>query len=357
MVEPSHTADATYTTDTADATDTADTADANDRSMFQVKYEEFADDVVQALPEYADAIHVAKNYSESERIRRFQEEVKVGNTLSGDIENYSKNPVRILPGVEISEVLWASLSDSSKKAIWEHLRILSICCFMETGYSDTTNIPAWMDDVMKDLKEKMEGVDFQSVIKKFMGFFQPGEKGDEKGDDSLPNMPGMEKLFENGFPKIPERFLKGHMAKLAQEIVKEIKPEDLGFTDDILENAKKNPSKAFEVLFGTLSNRPDVIEKTIKRIGKKLQQKIMLGQIRPMEIAREAEELMKEFADNKEFVDVLSGIKSSFGFEDMETARAAGKEGSARLHIAKERLRKKMEKKKQAQQAKDNKST
>ena len=58
--------------------------------MFQVKYEEFADDVVQALPEYADAIHVAKNYSESERIRRFQEEVKVGNTLSGDIENYSK---------------------------------------------------------------------------------------------------------------------------------------------------------------------------------------------------------------------------------------------------------------------------
>ena len=58
---------------------------------------------------------------------------------------------------------------------------------------------------------------------------------------------------------------------------------------------------------------------------------------------------MKEFASNTSFVEMLSGIKGAFGFEDMDIARAAGKEGSARLSIARERLRKKMEQKKQAQ--------
>jgi hypothetical protein len=325
-------------------------------SMFQKKYKEFADDLLGALPEYAASIQTALALEQKERLNRFQEEVKVGNTLGGgDSEDFTKNPGGVLPGVVIADGVWATLSDNSKKAIWEHVRILSICCFMEAGFGDATKPPVWMEDAMKDLKEKMEGIDFQSIIKKFMGFFQSGDKGD-KGDmgeteeeGSLPKIPGLEKLFENGFPKIPEKFLKGHMAKLAQEIVKEITPEDLGLTKEILADAEKTPSRAFEVLFGTLSNNPDVIEKTIKKIGNRLQQKIMSGSIRPQEIAREAEELMKEFASNTNFVDMLSSIKSSFGFEDMDIARAAGKEGTARLSIARERLRKKMEQKKQAQ--------
>ena len=81
------------------------------------------------------------------------------------------------------------------------------------------------------------------------------------------------------------------------------------------------------------------------RIGNRLQKKVQSGSINPSEIAREAEELMKEFAENSSFVDMMSGIKTAFGFEDMDTARAAGKEGSARLASVRERLRKKLEKK------------
>jgi hypothetical protein len=319
-------------------------------SMFQKKFNEFVEDLLGALPEYTTSIQTAKALSEGDRLSRFQEEVKVGNTLGGgDSEDFVKNPGKVLPGVEITDGVWATLSENSKKAIWEHLRILSICCFMEAGFGDASKPPVWMEDAMKDLKEKMEGIDFQSIIKKFMGFFQSsGGSGSGGEEGELPKIPGLDKLFENGFPKIPEKFLKGHMAKLAQEIVKEITPEDLGLTKEILADAEKTPSRAFEVLFGTLSNNPDVIQKTIKKIGNRLQQKIISGSIRPQEIAREAEELMKEFASNTSFVDMLSGIKSSFGFEDMDLARAAGKEGSARLSIARERLRKKMEQKKEA---------
>jgi hypothetical protein len=335
-------------------------ANTVEESVFQKKYNEFADDLLGALPEYAVTIQAAKALSEADRLTRFQAEVKVGNTMK-DQEDVSQNPGLVLPGVVLADSVWASLSENSQRAIWEHVRVLSICCFMEAGFGGATTPPVWMENAMDDLKKKLAGVDFQNIIKKFMNIFKPGENGTTAGEaaagegeaegeaGSGPKIPGLESMFENGFPKIPEKFLKGHMSRLAQEIVKDITPEDLGLSKEILADAEKNPSRAFEVLFGTFSSNPDVIEKTIKRIGNRLQQKIVSGAIRPQEIAREAEELMKEFANNSSFVDMLSGMKSAFGFEDMDVARAAGREGNARLSIARERLRKKMEQKKQAQ--------
>jgi hypothetical protein len=177
-----------------------------------------------------------------------------------------------------------------------------------------------------------------------MTFFKAGEgKEGESATGAMPEgMPaGFEKLFESGFPKIPEKFLKGHMAKLAQEIVKDITPEDLGISPEMIGECEKNPSRAFDILFQVFGSNPGNIQKIVQRIGKRLQQKIASGSIRPQEIAREAEELMKEFSENSSFVDMMDGIKSAFGFQDMDLARAAGRESSARLSMVKERLKKK----------------
>jgi hypothetical protein len=319
---------------------------AQEMSVFQTKYNEFVDDLLGALPEYTSQIQAAKLLDDKTRLLRFQEEVKVGNTLGSteEVDN-NKNPGRVLPGVEITDTLWMSLSENTRKAIWEYVRILSICCFMEAGFSEGSK-PIWMDEAMKDMKEKLESVDFQNIIKKFMTFFKDtsstSDKGTEENTNNEGGMPaGFEKIFENGFPKIPEKFLKGHMAKLAQEIVKDITPEDLGISPEMISECEKNPSRAFDVLFQVFGNNPALIQKTIQRIGKRLQQKIMSGAIRPQEIAREAEELMKEFASNSSFVDMMDGIKNAFGFENMDLARAAGRESSARLSMVKERLKKK----------------
>ena len=261
-----------------------------------------------------------------------------------------------MPGVKLTDAVWATLSENTKKAIWEHVRIVSICCFMEAGFGGDSK-PSWMDDAMKEMKEKMESTDFQDIIKKFMKFFtlDPNDatgtnsKSDQKESKGMPDLKG---LFENGFPKLPEKFLKGHLARLAQEIVKEIKPDDLGITPEMLKACEKDPSRAFNILISTFSDNPGIIQKTIARIGNRLQKLVQSGSIRPNDIAREAEELMKEFAGNSSFVDMMQGIKSVFGMEDMDVARAAGREGSARLSMARDRLRKKLEKK---QQMKDKK--
>jgi hypothetical protein len=315
-----------------------DSKDNVEWSMFQMKYVEFVEDAMGALPEYEEKLMIAKGLDEKARLARFQAEVQMADPFSStgaDTDEKRENPGTILPGVTLSDSVWHSLSDGTQKAIQEHLRILSVCCMMEaTPVGADGTKPAWMDEMMKEMKEKLESADMSDLMKKFSTFF--AQSSDSTDGDSK----------ESGFsfPKLPERFLKGQLAKLAQEIVKDITPEDLGISAEQIAECEKNPSNAFHMLFSTFTKSPGILQGTIAKIGKRLQQKIVSGAIRPQEIAREAEELMKEFAGNASFVDMMEGLKGAFGMEDMDVARAAGRESNARMSIVRDRLRKKLEK-------------
>jgi hypothetical protein len=334
-----------------------------DVSMFQQKYNEFVEDLRGALPEYDDALSAAMVLCAEDRLTRFQQEVKTANMFHENKDPHQINPRRILPGVELTDAIWAGLSENTQKAIWEHTRVLSICCLMEAGFSQDTQ-PKWVEDAfsqaMKDVQDKMKSTDLEGVLKTFMTYFQ-SMKGtdatdntddtDAKDDskDAKDAKAPKKGLFENGFPSLPEKFMKGHLARLAQEIVKDITPADLGITAEQLKECEKDPSRAIHILFSTFTERPDVIQKVVTKIGKRLQQKVASGSIRPQEIAKEAEEMMREFSENSSFVDMMENIKRAFGMEDMDIARKTGNEGSARLSLARDRLRKKLEKKKEAQ--------
>lgn len=330
--------------------------------MFQQKYNEFVEDLRGALPEYEDALSAALVLSAEDRLTRFQQEVKTANMFHEHqhTEVHEINPRRILPGVELTDAIWAGLSENTQKAIWEHTRVLSICCLMEAGFSQDTQ-PKWVEDAfsqaMKDVQDKMKSTDLEGVLKTFMAYFQSMKgdaddskdaKDDAKEASSSASAP-KKGLFENGFPSLPEKFMKGHLARLAQEIVKDITPADLGITAEQLKECEKDPSRAIHILFSTFTERPDVIQKVVAKIGKRLQQKVASGSIRPQEIAREAEEMMKEFSENSSFVDMMENIKRAFGMEDMDIARKTGNEGSARMSLVRDRLRRKLEKKKETQ--------
>ncbi len=316
-----------------------------EESVFQIKYNEFVEDLMGAVPEYSVQIQVAKGLSTEERVKRFQVEVKINGNESG--KNNKVNPGTVLPGVTITDSLWTTLSENTQNAIWEYLRILSICMFMESGFSGPgpEDKPEWLEDAMNEMKDKLKNVDFEGMLKKFMTFFKPSDSDSGSSEGDAADVSGSS--FFNKMPKLPEKFLKGHLAKLAEELVKDIKPEDLGMSPELMAECEKSPSRAFDILLNVFTNNPNIIQNTVQKIGKRLQQKIMSGAIRPQEIAREAEELMKEFVGNSSFVDMMGNLKSAFGFEDMDLARSAGREGSARLSMARDRLRKKLEKKNQ----------
>jgi hypothetical protein len=305
-------------------------------SVFQTKYNEFAKELLETFPELAVPIRSAIALTPLERLQQFQASVKITAVATDPIGT-------VLPGVTLEAATWASLSPSNQTVIWEYVRLLSMCCFLEGFGTPEAGGKGWMDEVMGNWKEKLGKVDFEGLLKKFSGMFSFGSNATDASGSAA-----------GGFkmPKLPERFLKGQLAKLAEEIVRDIKPEDLGLTAETMAECEKSPSRAFDILIQLFTKNPGAIQDMVKKIGKRLQQKIQSGAIRPQEIAKEAEELMKEFAGNTDMVDMMESLKSTFGFEDMDMAKAAGKEGSARLSLVKERLRKKLEAKKAAAQKK-----
>lgn len=294
-------------------------------SIFDEKYFEFAMDLRGAAPELAPMIQGALGIMKADRRKAFIDSVLPTCTPTRDT---TKNPGTVLPGVTLTDSLWAELSEKSQKAIQEYLTLLTFCCLydgVQSPFADLSgnNMRAWSEEFLKTWRDKMSSMDFNGISSKIAEI--------------------MKNLGPEMLPKIPEKLLKGHLAKLAEELVKEFRPEDFGLTAEELAACEKDPSKSFSLLTDIYTKKPEILQKAIQRIANRLQDKIKRGELRPEQIAAEAEELMKEFSENGSFVSMLEQFKGLFGMEDMDLARQAGREGDARRNLVKERLRKKLD--------------
>jgi hypothetical protein len=230
----------------------------------------------------------------------------------------------------MTQTLWSELSENTKKAIQEYLTILSFTYLMDSNATDMSGnefTSDWAKKMMDEMKSKMEGVDFAGLTEKIAKLFGGSSDG-------------------SGIPSLPEKFMKGQIAKLAEEIVKEFRVEDFGLDPAQLEAAGNDPTKALNMIMEVFMKNPQAMQGTIQKLTKKLQQKIQSGALRPNELVAEAEELMKTFSENPQFVELMESFRQTFGFEDQELARSVGRDGDSRLSIARARLRAKLEKRK-----------
>jgi hypothetical protein len=290
------------------------------RTVFSKKYSEFAEDLRGALPELAAQISAALALSSEVRLSQFRETVLPTCTPTRDP---NACPGTVLPGVTITTELWEALSQGSRQAIQQHLTVLSFCMLYDGAKEGFGSTPELADEFLKQLREKMSSVDFEGMSKKLTDMF--------KG------------MSPDKLPKLPERFMKGHLAKLAEELVREFKPEDFGLSAEELSTFDSDPMKAFTLLTDVYTKKPEILQKAIQRIASRLQEKVRRGELRPDQIAAEAEELIKEFSGNSSFVELMESFRSTFGMEDPDLAREAGRDDKARLSLVKDRLRKKLE--------------
>ena len=289
-------------------------------SLFQKKYVEFCEDLLGTYPEKDGEIRAARNLTEPERLQRFRTEVvpNAGRPTRDPLVT----PGTVLPGVTIEDEHWKTFSNGTKKAIQEYVTLLTFTSMFgddKQPWADMENNPQakkWMDEMMGSWKEKLSNVDFKALSEKMMKIF--GDKG--------------------GF-KLPERMLKGQLAKLAEELVREFKPEDFGLGPEQLEQTESDPSRAFDLLMNIYTQKPELLQNAMKRIAKKLQDKVRRGELRPQELAAEAEEMMKEFTDNPAFVELMESFRTVFGFQDEDSARAAGRDGENRRAQAVKQIR------------------
>jgi len=301
-------------------------------AIFQTKYDEFAASLLEVFPELADVINAATALSKTDRLVQYKAFVM---PLAGSpTRDPTTCPGMVLPGVSITADIWASATEGTKKAINQFLSLITFTFVMKEGKDTDPEFDfggeafkTWANSFMDQWRGKLNRADFDSFAKRLADLF--GSGGDR-------------------LPPFPEKFRKGKLVKLAEEIVKELKPEEFGLDPDVTKQCEEDPSKAFEILMGSMMKNPEKLQGAMKRIIKRLQDKFQRGEFKPQELAAEAEEMMKEFSENPAFVEMMEAMKNTFGFQDMDMARAAGQEPTARMSIVRDRLRRKLEAKNKA---------
>jgi hypothetical protein len=293
---------------------------ANVDDTFQKKYTEFIADLRGTFPELEDALAAAEAIPAAERAQRYAQTVM--NAHEKPKADGLPCPGPVLPGVVLTPTLWSSVSENTQKVVFDYLAILDLCTMFE-GMSGQGK--EWAEETLRQWRSRLDKVDFDSLSEKFMKLFGDGGKN---------------------LPPLPEKFLKGKLAKLAEDMVREFKPEDFGFSAEDMEACERNPTRAFEVLMQASMAHPDKLQKAMIRVAKKLQEKVRRGELKPQDLAAEAEEMIKEFTANPAFTELMESFRSAFSFDDPEAAAAAGQPENARRSIVRDRLRKKLEAKK-----------
>jgi hypothetical protein len=299
---------------------------------FQTKYEEFAADLLGSFPELQAAISTALAIPAAERMAAYRSTVFAANrTVSKkDIE---KCPGLLLPGVEMPAALWETAGKRTKTAVLEYLTVLNLSVAlssMEEGSEGSSEFTKeWMENMMREARASMDKIDFENISKTFFKAF---------GSDA-----------SGALPPLPEKFLKGKLAKLAEDMVREFKPEEFGIGPEEIEACERDPTRAFEILMKASMSNPSMIQNAMTRVAKKLQDKVARGELKPQELVAEAEELIQEFQNHPAFVELMKSFKDVFNTDDdMDLAKATGRENEGRLAAVRARLRKKMEAKKAA---------
>ena len=298
---------------------------------FATTYTQFVDDLKGTFPEFTTTLEAA-TCDEAFFSRIWKSHTKDVAEQNAGI--FTEEGIELVPGFRMTNALWKELSRGTQTVIWKYLSsLLLLTAVSDTseGFWDLSGFNADMEEMMRKLRdgEKASGIgeEMGNLFEKFAKMAETFGFKDASGVDP------------SKF-KIPERLFKGHIAKIAEELIHEFKPEDFGISPEMLET--KDPARIFQFLQEIFTQKPEMMMAAAQKIAKKIQAKFQRGEIRREDIIREAEELMKEFSDN----DTFSNLFGSIGDMFKDSEKESGNEGSARRREVQERLRRKAAEKK-----------
>lgn len=281
--------------------------------------------------------------------REFSKVVKpiLHQIATKDASIFSDEGVEIAPRVVMTKKLWLAAGKETHKAIWDFLSSLVLLATYEekhAGKNVVEEAAAADPDFTKffdlsgadvDLKKMFAGLGDKFSSQSFGSFFEGIKGAAEKFADMSGNM-----------PKIPERLFKGHIARIAEDLAKEFKPEDFGLSPELL--SSKDTGATFEYLQQIFTKNPEMLMKGAKKIAQRIQDKLKKGEVRREDLVAEAEELMKEFQDNTMFKDIFAQLGTQLRGMGGDSSPNSQSE---RLRQTKERLRKKAEENRKKKEA------
>lgn len=290
-------------------------------ASFEIVYGQFLEELTLTFPEYKPALTLAASIPDASDRFVAVWRPHISEVAAQD-NSIFETGIELVSGFVMTAALWKELSAATQAAMWKYISSLMLLAAQkkEAGFFDISGFSADMDRMMEMLK----GGD----TSQFGDLFEKLSKMAESF--GFKDLSGAAGKF-----KIPERMFKGHIARIAQELVAELKPEDFGIDPELMKS--NDPKAVFEFLQEVFTKKPDMLMSVAQKIANKIKTKFMRGEIRREEIIAEAEELMKEFSENDMFSELFGSLREAM----VGGEKASGNEGSSRRREVQERLRKK----------------
>jgi len=255
---------------------------------------------------------------------------------------FTDNGAEIAPGVLMTKKLWKDAGKATQKAIWDFLSSLTLLASYEIKHLDVNAMDGDKDEFNRMFDLSGADIELQKMFKQlgsqfsnqsFSSFFEGIKEAAESFKNKFTDPSGNPMP-----PPIPEKLFKGHIARIAEELAKEFKPEDFGLSPDLMNST--DSGAVFEYLQQVFTKNPEMLMKGAKKIALRIQEKLQRGEVRREDLIKEAEDLMSEFQNNPMFKEIFSQLGEQlkgFGGGDMGEA-----ENSERRRVVQERLRKKL---------------
>jgi hypothetical protein len=255
----------------------------------------------------------------------------------------------------------AGVSENTKTSMWKYLQLLLFTVIGSvkdsSNFGDAMKMFESMDenDLQSKMQETMDGLgDF------FKGFATEGaanEGSDEGSNEGLNEGPneGETKGFKLPKPEVLHEHMRtlmeGKLGKLAKELTEEFTEDLKGVFDETDQNM------SMKDIMAQIMKDPKKIMHIMKKITDKLQNKMKNGDISQDELMKEVAGLVEKFkgmgVGGDDFVKNFASGPFAKMFKNMAgqamAGQAMGNQNLSKHSAMKERLRKKMEDKKQKQ--------
>uniref|UniRef100_A0A6C0DQI4 Uncharacterized protein n=1 Tax=viral metagenome TaxID=1070528 RepID=A0A6C0DQI4_9ZZZZ len=312
---------------------------------FAAVYQQFLGEMELTFPELEKSAAAAfKNTSWAEFSKAVAPVLHQIAVRDGSI--FTDKGAAIAPGVVMTKKLWKDAGKATQKAIWDFLSSLVLLASYEKrhstnsvdgGASEEPDFSKFFDvsgaDV--DLRKMFETLGSQFSGQSFSSFFDGIKEAAETMKEQFGASMGIS--GENPFP---EKMFKGHIAKIAEDLAREFKPEDFGLSTEMLEGG--GSAATFEYLQTIFSKNPELLMRGAKKIASRIQDKLKNGSVTREQLIAEAEELMQGFKDNPMFKQVFEQLNAGLRGAGDFGMGGGSNEPSARRKAAVDRLREKL---------------
>jgi len=293
----------------------------------------FIGDLRPTFPEVADQLASVEQLTQSEFIDKsasFYAE-SFFHILQKNDELFTPSKksksVELLPGVDFSQ-LWNAqgISDSTREAMWRHLQLIMFELIPLVGDKAQFGDSASLFEAItpEHLQEQIE--------KAFadLNFDENGQEGSGSPD------PAKAERVASEFTEHISGLMGGNLGRLANEIA-----EEVGHELELTRNATQT-----EVM--DLLRDPTRMMSLVKKIGKKLEEKIASGEVKESELLKEAAEVVDKLKDIPGAENLRKMFGSGFNSKASQSATEAALKQRIGKAKTKERLQAKLAAKREA---------